>query len=237
MKKEKKYKRGDVRDDGMVFWATGKTYKNNEYWVDVIKYKKLTLEHKERQDSRRSAYDAHPKTLQRGDLNNQNGMVFWSYHLAHKNFEWWILPEHYKSKMSRCRTIATSDAARMRQKTYMQNRLASDNLFRLKHNIKALVFKACNNKNYTKKSRTQKIIGCSYNDLSLHLESQFATGMGWNNTGQWHIDHRLPLAAAKTEDELIKLCHYTNLQPLWAEDNIRKADKYDPEELKAYLAA
>ncbi len=49
--------------------------------------------------------------------------------------------------------------------------------------------------------------------------------MSWENMGKWHVDHIIPLATAKTEDEVIKLCHYSNLQPLWAEDNWAKSDK------------
>jgi hypothetical protein len=52
--------------------------------------------------------------------------------------------------------------------------------------------------------------------------------MCWENHGQfgWHIDHKIPLNSAKTEDEIYKLCHYTNLQPLWWKDNLEKRKKY-----------
>ena len=55
--------------------------------------------------------------------------------------------------------------------------------------------------------------------------------MTWNNHGKWHIDHRRPCASFDlTKEEDIKMCfHYTNLQPLWSTDNIRKRDKFDPE--------
>jgi hypothetical protein len=49
--------------------------------------------------------------------------------------------------------------------------------------------------------------------------------MNWSNRKEWHIDHIIPLSSAKTEEELLKLFHYTNLQPLWANDNIKKSNK------------
>jgi hypothetical protein len=49
--------------------------------------------------------------------------------------------------------------------------------------------------------------------------------MSWSNHGKWHIDHIIPLSSAKSKEELVKLCHYTNLQPLWALDNLGKANK------------
>ena len=62
------------------------------------------------------------------------------------------------------------------------------------------------------------------NHIQKYLESQFLEGMCWDNYGiyGWHIDHKIPLCSAKNETELLKLFHYTNLQPLWAEDNLKK---------------
>lgn len=73
-----------------------------------------------------------------------------------------------------------------------------------------------------KTSRTAEILGCDFDALVKHLGSQFRPGMSWVNRGQWHIDHIVPLASAKTEDGLLALCHYTNLQPLWAVENLAK---------------
>lgn len=69
------------------------------------------------------------------------------------------------------------------------------------------------------------MLGCDYQTAFKHIESRFKQGMSWDNFGEWHIDHIIPLASAKTEIELIELCHYTNLQPLWAEENRSKGDK------------
>ena len=54
---------------------------------------------------------------------------------------------------------------------------------------------------------------------------KFTTGMSWENRNEWHIDHKIPLSSAKTEEEIYELCHYTNLQPLWAFDNLSKGNK------------
>lgn len=72
---------------------------------------------------------------------------------------------------------------------------------------------------------TEDILGCSFKDFKLYIESKFQPGMSWNNYGLWELDHIIPIASAKTKDEVIKLNHYTNFQPLWATDNKEKRDK------------
>jgi len=79
--------------------------------------------------------------------------------------------------------------------------------------------------NITKKNKTFDIVGCSPKFLKKHLEKQFKEGMSWDNRDEWHIDHIIPLSSAETEERLYELCHYTNLQPLWAEENMKKGNK------------
>jgi hypothetical protein len=76
-----------------------------------------------------------------------------------------------------------------------------------------------------KSSKTMAIIGCDLDLLRLHLEERFSPGMSWDNYGDWHVDHIIPLAKASTQEEVERLSHYTNLQPLWAKDNIVKGCK------------
>jgi hypothetical protein len=108
---------------------------------------------------------------------------------------------------------------------YVMFRYNSDSLYKLSHNIRNRVRTFLITKNITKNNPTFNIIGCSPESLKEHLERKFTEGMSWGNQGKWHIDHIIPLSSAKTEEEIYKLCHYTNLQPLWAEDNLKKSDK------------
>lgn len=100
-------------------------------------------------------------------------------------------------------------------------------LFRLKKNMRGLISGSLRNKGMRKHLRTLEILGCSWAELMRHIEMQFVDGMSWENRNAWHVDHRIPLSSGKTEEELVKLNHFTNLQPLWALDNRRKGAKLD----------
>jgi hypothetical protein len=86
-------------------------------------------------------------------------------------------------------------------------------------------------KGKNKSKSTKDLVGCSWEELKMHLETQFKSGMSWDNYGLkgWHIDHIIPLSSAITEAELIKLSHYSNLQPLWAKENLTKSNKISDE--------
>lgn len=73
-----------------------------------------------------------------------------------------------------------------------------------------------------------KFLGCSVEDCLKHIEAQWQEGMTWDNwtLSGWHLDHIKPLASASTKEEMELLCHYTNLRPLWASDNLSKGGKY-----------
>ncbi len=77
-----------------------------------------------------------------------------------------------------------------------------------------------------------KLLGCTFDELMIHLESHFKEGMTRDNygkgAGKWCVDHHIPLISAKTEEELRSLVNYKNLRPLWWLDNISKKDKMPP---------
>jgi hypothetical protein len=87
--------------------------------------------------------------------------------------------------------------------------------------------------------RWEQVVGYSLNDLMSHLESMFVQGMSWENYGEWHIDHIIPKKSFNYENEndkdFINCWSLDNLQPLWAEDNLRKSARLDyAQKLKAF---
>jgi hypothetical protein len=111
--------------------------------------------------------------------------------------------------------------------TYTTDRKKIDPTFKIIKNVRRRLNRFINFSYFTKRSTTIYLIGCSPKELKSFLEKKFIGNMSWENYGEWHIDHIIPLSSAKTEEELNKLCHYTNLQPLWAKDNLRKSNKLD----------
>ncbi len=101
----------------------------------------------------------------------------------------------------------------------------SDKLYSLKNRIRSLINKKIRDSDFNKSFSTEQYIGCDIETLLNHLELNFEKGMSWKNREKWHIDHIVPISRAKTEKEFILLSHYTNLQPMWADKNIRKSDK------------
>lgn len=107
-------------------------------------------------------------------------------------------------------------------KIYINNRLNSDYFFRLRHYMRNMIRKSFKRNGYSKNSKTQEILGCSFDEFKLHLESMFEPWMTWDNHGLyngeldygWDIDHIIPLSSAKTEEDIIELNHYKNLKPL-----------------------
>jgi hypothetical protein len=114
---------------------------------------------------------------------------------------------------------------REKRNIYISNRKKNDPIYRLSFIVRNRVRSYLKKNNITKNDKTFDIVGCTPEFLKEHLERQFMEGMSWDNQGKWHIDHKIPLSSAKTEEEIYKLCHYTNLQPLWAEDNLKKGCK------------
>lgn len=115
---------------------------------------------------------------------------------------------------------------------YVRKRKKTEPLFKLKCNLRTRTSLAFKNKGYTKNTKTQEMLGVDWEVCKAHIERQFTKNMNWENQGDWHIDHIIPLSSANTIEELKKLCHYSNLQPLWSVDNLIKSAKINGQQNK-----
>lgn len=104
-------------------------------------------------------------------------------------------------------------------------RMARDPLFKFKERLKTRIHHAFRAMGMKKPKHSMELLGGTLEEIQRHIESKFTDGMTWGNYGKWHADHFIPLSSGQTKEEMIQLCHYMNLQPLWALDNLRKGKK------------
>ena len=142
--------------------------------------------------------------------------------------------EKYKSsgrrkEVNRIRYIEKREEIIKQCVAYEKDRKKIDPKFKLMKTLRSRLYNALKRKSAEKCSSTMELIGCSVNFLKKYIEDQFEDGMTWENHGLWHIDHRKPCSSFNlTKEQQQKECfHYTNLQPLWAKDNLSKGSK-DP---------
>jgi len=143
---------------------------------------------------------------------------------------------YQKNKETNKRYIKNNiDKIRERRNKYFRIRKNNDPLFKLSCNLRTLIGISLTNNGYSKKSKSYEILGLTFDELLLYFEGLFEGWMSWENYGKyngeynygWDIDHIIPLSTAKNEDEIIKLNHYTNLQPLCSKMNREiKKDNY-----------
>jgi hypothetical protein len=202
-KEERTLKRGDTRSDGKVFLQYSATGKSGEYWTTEAKFNEQMITAKAKRScleerERRAAYSKEYRGRNR-DLTRERN-------------------REYCSK-NRDRVNAA------------QRRRLSDPHKRLMQNLRNRLSLAVKHQETTKDSTTIKLVGCGKEELIAHLESQFTDGMTWENYGYygWHIDHIRPCSSfdLTIDGEQEKCFNYTNLQPLWAKDNLTKSDNYE----------
>lgn len=106
--------------------------------------------------------------------------------------------------------------------------------FKLQHSLRSRLRAAIKNK--CKTGSAVRDLGCSVSEFKVYISNKFQDGMTWDNWGLkgWTLDHIIPLSKFDLTDreQLLKACHYTNMQPLWAIDNIEKGNKILPEHVE-----
>jgi hypothetical protein len=191
--------------------------KNLVYW------RQWRLKHKERLNRKSREYNAKNKEKRKlhwkqYDLRNRDArrQAFREYYAKHKDRlnanRITYFHKHKRQQMTACtrRTMA---------------RYHSDGVYRLQWNVRAGISQALRGKN--KSTKSMQLVGCSLQFLKGYLEGQFKKGMTWDNYGKWHVDHVMPCASfdLSLPEEQRRCFHYTNLQPMWGEDNNRKNAK------------
>ena len=120
------------------------------------------------------------------------------------------------------REYEKSPEHRKRRRVYENDKNSNDIQYRLAKLLRTRLRLAI--KGNFRGGSAVKNLGCSISELKTYIENKFQPGMAWNNHGEWHIDHIKPLASfdLTKQNEILIAIHYSNLQPLWAEDNLKK---------------
>lgn len=232
----KRFRRGDVREDGRIFWCYHK--RDGETWFTSEQFIRRHAASKRRTVRLSRRPEKVEERIRRGSIR-EDGKIFWAYSTACASGERWLSKEQYAYWIAAQRRVAENQRAapdfrekrRAWGKANKERRKLDDPLFDMKLRFSGALHHAFRRLSLQKNAGSLSVVGLSWHDFAKHIENQFLPGMSWNNREQWHLDHIVPQALAKTEQDVIDLNHYLNLRPLWAEDNIAKADSMPPREL------
>ena len=221
-RKRKDSKDGHRKECKICSSISDKKYRdNNKEWV---KFRKKKDYEKNREKTLSSVKDYRLKNIEKiREKDRIRSKKRWKEN-PEKIRQSFLKHKDKRIKTKRLWETKNKEKLKNQKKEYIKKRKSEDIIFHLKLVCRSRLNSFLKTKNITKKNRTFEIIGCTPQELKEHLEKQFVDGMGWENRCEWHIDHIIPLSSAKTEEELYMLCHYTNLQPLWAIDNLKKSN-------------
>ena len=210
--------RGTIREDGMVFWGyCGKSTDGQPfpYWLKPEIYEKEREKSKARLKARYASRKGEYYEKQKAYRDKNKEKVFES-------------KRRYRAKNAKQIKLAKQKyGAENRDKIAksLAKRRANNPIVRMANSMRRSIRRYLDAGQKGEMSSFE-IIGCSKDDLRKHLESKFKDGMTWKNYGKhWHIDHIVPLISSKSVKQIKRLCHWTNLQPLTAFENISKGSK------------
>jgi len=238
-----RYKRGDVREDGLIFWSYTKqgTF---EYWLSQEKFLDRKIKQKEiLKSNKKKTLDHIIRIYKCGDVR-EDGRIFLRYDKISKNNECWVTREYFSEFKKKNReysirrnksqerkeyykryALENKDHINNYKKGWLNLRISNDNLYAFIASTRTRIGNSLRSNGFDKNSETAKILGCSFEFFKNYIEQRFEEGMNWENRSEWHLDHIIPVSSATTEREIIKLNHYTNFRPLWAKENLAKGKK------------
>ena len=130
--------------------------------------------------------------------------------------------DEYREKQKKFRAARVANG---KKAAYERNRKAKDPLYKFSGAVRTTIYMAFRKSGYKKSAASESLLGCTMDEFKAYIQSQFEPGMTFDNYGEWHIDHKVPLKLAQSIEEIAALNHYTNLQPLWAIDNLQKGER------------
>ena len=163
------------------------------------------------------------KLLEKGREHYRNNKEYYNDYRR----EWQKKPEN-KAKMKNYKKKWYDNGGREINYKWRREKLKNDPVFRAQMNLRLRLYEFIKKGKYRKYGRFKTMLGCDWDYFKKHIESQFEQGMSWSNYGKWEIDHVIPISVwdlSKEEDQMLA-SHYTNLQPLWAEENRKKSNKF-----------
>ncbi len=121
-----------------------------------------------------------------------------------------------------------------KNKKQVKNRLKIDPLYRFRKMLSRSIRGLFKKNGYSKPCKTSEILGIDDDGFIKYIEGLFQDGMTWGNRGEWDVDHIVPASLGNTIDEIKYLNHYTNLRPLWKDENLKKSNLIDDSNIELY---
>jgi len=218
MNKELKYCKGCQIEKPITEFYKHKDKTNGKYYIDSCYCKKCTS--KKRKEYLKKYVQDHKEKLKeqvhQNYLKNREEKI---------EYQKKYYQEHKKEK--REYDIKYRLLNKEKRNKNESNLYKTDRIYKLKKQLRNCIYNSFKKKDFYKKEKTEKIIGCKYNEFIAYLLNSFKNNYGyeWDGKERVHIDHIIPLVTANTEEEVLKLCHYKNLQLLKAKDNLIKSSK------------
>lgn len=243
MNKNNKRHSGDLREsDGKLFWGYRKERLSDgresiyEVWLSRKTFERNKERNKkwrsdpkvkERTKEVKKVWLENPENKKRLKQNIKEWRIKNAKLIKERVVKYNNLPRSKKLRKIREDRYRKLPKIKERARKYMQKRRAESPEFLLKSRVRTRVWRALKRARATKQERTSKLVGCSFLFLKRHIESKFGEGMSWDKPYSFHIDHIKPLASFDLTDpeQLKAACHWTNLQPLYPEENLRKGAK------------
>ena len=144
-------------------------------------------------------------------------VLYCEYCNSLNNYRIYIKKNNCHSECNKC--------VEKRSSKYVLNKLKNDDIYRFIYSCRHNIYIRLKKRNVKKDKKTEEILGCTFEFFISYIGKQFTKGMSFENYGKWHLDHIYPISKAESIEDVIKLNHYTNFQPLWASDNFKKSNK------------